>query len=73
VGSRTGEDNLDAFLIRAGANAALDRQNEASIAASEVQRIKPDFTLKKYAETRRYEDPQKLKQVTSMLQMAGLH
>ena len=70
---KTDKDNLDAFLILAGANAALDRQNEAFKAASEVQRIKPDFTLKKYAETQRYKDPKKLEQLTSMLQMAGLH
>ena len=70
---KTDKDNLDAFLILAGANAALDRQNEASKAASEVQRIKPDFTLKKYAETQRYKDPKKLEQVTIMLQKAGLH
>ena len=67
------KDNLDAFLILAGANAALDRQNEASNAASAVQRIKPDFTLTKFAETQRYKDPKKLEQVTSMLRMAGLH
>jgi adenylate cyclase len=70
---KTDKDNLDAFLILAGANAALDRQNEASKAASEVQRIKPDFTLKKYAKTQRYKDPKKLEQITGMLQMAGLH
>jgi adenylate cyclase len=69
---KTDKDNLDAFLILAGANAALDRQNEASKAASEVQRIKPDFTLKKYAETQRYKDPNKLEQLTNMLQKAGL-
>ena len=67
------EDNLDAFLILAGANAALDRQEEASKAASKVQRIKPDFSLKKYAETQPYRDPKILEQVTSMLQRAGLH
>jgi TolB-like protein/Tfp pilus assembly protein PilF len=62
---KSDKDNLDAFLILAGAN--------ASKAASAVRRIKPDFTLKKYAETQRYKDPKKLEQVTSMLQMAGLH
>ena len=67
------EDNLDASLILAGANAALDQQEEASKAASKVQRIKPDFSLKKYAETQPYRDPKILKQVTSMLQRAGLH
>jgi len=64
--------DLDALLILAGANAALDRQEEASGAAYEVLRIKPDFTLNRYAETQPYRDPNKLEQVTSMLQKAGL-
>jgi TolB-like protein/tetratricopeptide (TPR) repeat protein len=65
-------DDLDALLILAGANAALDRQEEASLAAAEIQRIKPDFTLDKYAGTQPYRDPNKLEQVTRMLQKAGL-
>jgi TolB-like protein/Tfp pilus assembly protein PilF len=70
---KSDKDNLDAFLILAGANAALERQEEASKAASEIERIKPDFTLKKYAGTQPYRDPKKLEQVTDMLQKAGLN
>jgi TolB-like protein len=70
---KSDEDNLDAFLILAGANAALDQQEEASKAATKIKRIKPDFSLKKYAETQPYRDPKILEQVTSMLQKAGLH
>ncbi len=66
------KDNLDAFLILAGAYAAIDEQAEASKAATEVKRIKPDFSLKKYAETQPYSDPKVLEQVTSMLQRAGV-
>ena len=69
---KSDEGNLDAFLILAGANAALDQQEEASKAATEIKRIKPDFLLKKYAETQPYSDPKILKQVTSMLQRAGV-
>jgi TolB-like protein/predicted Zn-dependent protease len=65
-------DNLDAFLILAGAYAAIDEHEEASKAATEVKRIKPDFSLKKYAETQPYSDPKVLEQVTSMLQRAGV-
>jgi TolB-like protein len=65
-------DNVDALLILAGANAALDQQEEASQAAAKIKRITPDFSLKKYAETQPYRDPKVLDQVTSMLQMAGL-
>jgi len=70
---KSDEDNLDAFLILAGANAALDQQEEASKAATKLKKIKPDFSLKKYAETQPYRDPKILEQVTSMLQRAGLH
>ena len=70
---KSDQNNLDAFLILAGANAALDRNEEASNAASEVKRIKPDFTLLKYAETQPYKTPETLEQVISMLQKAGLH
>jgi TolB-like protein len=69
---KSDEGNLDAFLILAGANAALDQQEEASKAATEIKRIKPDFLLKKYAETQPYRDPKILKQVTNMLQRAGV-
>ena len=67
------KDNLDAFLILAGAYAAIDEQAEASKAGTKIKRIKPDFSLKKYAETQPYRDPKVLEQVTGMLQRAGLH
>lgn len=70
---KSDRENLDAFLILAGANAALDRKVEALEAASEIKRIKPDFTLEKYAATQPYKDPQTLEQVITMLQKAGLH
>ena len=66
------KDNLDAFLILAGAYAAIDEQAEASKAATEVKRIKPGFSLNKYAETQPYSDPKVLEQVTGMLQRAGV-
>lgn len=70
---KTDRENLDALFILAGANAALDRKEEASKAASEVKRIKPDFTLQKYAETQPYKAPETLERVITMLQKAGLH
>jgi TolB-like protein/tetratricopeptide (TPR) repeat protein len=70
---KSDRENLDAFLILAGANAVLDRKEGALKAASAIKKIKPDFTLVKYAETQRYKDPQTLKQVITMLQKAGLH
>ena len=70
---KSDENSLDAFLILAGANAALNRKEEASKAASEIKRIKPDFTLQKYAETQPYKAPETLERVITMLQKAGLH
>jgi TolB-like protein len=70
---KSDKDNLDALLVLTGANAALNRQEEASKAAFEIQRIKPDFMIKKFAETQPYRDPKKLEQVTNMLQKAGLY
>jgi class 3 adenylate cyclase len=70
---KSDKNNLDAQLILAGASAALDRQEEASRAAAEIQRIQPGFTIGKYAATQPYRDPAKLAQVTDMLQKAGLH
>ena len=70
---KSDQNNLDALLILAGANAALDRQAEASKAASEIKRIKPDFTLQKYAETQPYKEPETLEQIIAMLKKAGLH
>jgi TolB-like protein len=69
---KSDQNNLDAFLILAGANAALYRKEEASKAASEVKRIKPDFRLQKYAETQPYKAPETRERVISMLQKAGL-
>lgn len=65
-------DNLDALLILAGANAALDRTDAARQASNEVLRDSPDFRLDKYAATQPYSDPQDLAQVIEMLQKAGL-
>jgi adenylate cyclase len=69
---KSDQNNLDALLILAGANAALDRKEEAFKAASEIKRIKPDFTLQKYSETQPYKAPETLEQVIIMLQKAGL-
>ena len=70
---KSDRNNLDGFLILAGANAALDRREEAFQAASEVKRIKPDFTLEKYAETQPYKDRKTMEQLMAMLQKAGLN
>jgi adenylate cyclase len=63
--------NIDALLILAGANAALDRPDAAHKACREVLDISPDFTLEKYAATQPYKDAQTLAQVIEMLLKAG--
>jgi TolB-like protein/Tfp pilus assembly protein PilF len=65
-------DNLDALLVLAGAQAALDQTDAARRAAHRVRRVKPDFTLEKFAAGQPYKDPQALDQVLAMLRKAGL-
>ena len=64
-------DNLDALLILAGANACLGQDEEARRACDEVLANHPDFTLQKYASTQPYKDPQALDRIIGMLQKAG--
>jgi tetratricopeptide (TPR) repeat protein len=66
-------NNLGAFLILAGANAALDRPQASQKAAAEVRRITPDFSLETYATTQPYKDPATLQQIIRTLQKAGLN
>ena len=66
------QNNLDALLVLAGANAALGLSEQAKEAVSAIKALKPDFTLATYAETQRYKDPQTLKKVIAMLRKAGL-
>ena len=63
----------EAFLILAGANAALDRKAQAQKAASEIKRVKRDFKLQKCAETQPYKASEKLEAVITMLRKAGLN
>jgi len=64
-------DNLDALLILAGANAALDRLEQARTACHKVLAAHPAFTLEKFAATQPYKESQTLDQVIGMLQKAG--
>jgi tetratricopeptide (TPR) repeat protein len=64
-------DNLDALLIMAGANVALDRIDDARKTCREVLASNPDFTLKKFSATQPYKNPRTLDQVIGMLQKAG--
>jgi tetratricopeptide (TPR) repeat protein len=70
---RADQNNLGAFLILAGANAAMDRPEASQKAVNEVRRIMPGFSLEKYAATQPYKDPATLEQVIRTLQKAGLN
>lgn len=63
---------LDALLIVAGANVSLNRIDEARRACREVLAPNPNFTLKKYAATQPYKNPQTTELIPNMLQKAGL-
>jgi len=65
-------DNLDALLVLTGAKSALGQTDAARRVAHRVRRIKPDFTLDKFAAGQPYKDPQTLEQVLAMLRKAGL-
>ena len=65
-------DNLDALLVLTSAQAALGQTDAAHRVAHRVRRVKPDFTLDKFAAGQPYKNPQTLEQVLAMLREAGL-
>ncbi|MGA9538226.1 MAG: adenylate/guanylate cyclase domain-containing protein [Desulfobacterales bacterium] len=64
--------NIDALLLIAGANAALDRMSDAYVATKKVLKIKPKFLLSEFSESQPYKNSQNLEKLTSMLNKAGL-
>lgn len=65
-------DNLDALLVLTCAQAVLDQTDAARRVAYRVRRVKPDFTLDKFAANQPYKNPQTLEQILAMLRKAGL-
>jgi adenylate cyclase len=65
-------NNLDALLMKAAANAALQRFEQAQAAGRAIRRTKPDFSAAKYAADQPYKDPRSAEQIISMLKKAGL-
>jgi len=64
--------NLDALIMTAAANAALQRFEPSQAAVRAIRRAKPDFSPAKYAESLPYEDPRNSAQIISLLKKAGL-
>lgn len=66
------QNDLDALLVLAWVNAGEGRMQDASQAAKEISKVKPEFTLEAYAKSQPYKDPSVLGRIIQMLRMAGL-
>ncbi len=66
------ERNVDPYLILVAANAALGHTEEARLAAANVLKLKPDFSLAAFAESQPYKEQQHLDRLLMQLKMAGL-
>ena len=64
--------NLNALLVIAGANVALNRMEEAHWASREFLRMNSRFSLRGYVKSQPYKDPQYSEKMIVMLQKAGL-
>ncbi|MFN2151652.1 MAG: adenylate/guanylate cyclase domain-containing protein, partial [Anaerolineales bacterium] len=69
---RYDKENLDALLILAGANAALNHMEDAAKITAEIRQVQPDFTLEKFASNQPYKNPETLEQLLISLRKAGL-
>ncbi len=65
-------NNLDALLLIAAANAALERLELAKEAARKVLHLRPDFTIETFAKNHPYKDKSQLERMISQLRQAGL-
>jgi adenylate cyclase len=65
-------DSLDALIVMVGANAALNRMEEARGAAQEILKIKPGFSLKAYFNSQPYKNTQNVIKLVTVLNNAGL-
>jgi hypothetical protein len=64
--------NIDALLLIALANAALDRMSGAYVATKKVLKMKPKFLLSEFSQSQPYKNSQDLESLTSMFNKAGL-
>ncbi|KPJ78251.1 MAG: hypothetical protein AMJ54_04595 [Deltaproteobacteria bacterium SG8_13] len=64
--------NIDALVVSAAANAAMDRSAEARAAVENIRRARPDFNLQRFARRQPYKNPQDLEQLVGRLTRAGL-
>ncbi len=63
--------NVDSSLVLAASYAALDRSDQASRAAKDVLKLKPEFNLKEFARTQPYKEQEELDRLTAQLVSAG--
>jgi TolB-like protein len=69
---RNDKENLDALIILAGANVALNHMEDAVKIAGVIRQVEPDFTLEKFAGTQPYKNPEALKHLLITLRKSGL-
>jgi adenylate cyclase len=61
-----------AYLELAACSAALERQEEACAAVSEIMRLNPEFSVEAYVKTQPYKNPDHAKHFSDLLRKAGL-
>jgi serine/threonine protein kinase/tetratricopeptide (TPR) repeat protein len=64
--------SLDARIALAASLVAAGRTDEASAVGAAIRRIKPDFSLERFARREPYRDPEALKRLVADLECAGL-
>jgi len=65
-------NNVEALLMAAAANAALQNVEQTQAAVRAIRRAKPDFSPETYADTQPFKDPRDSEQIISLLKKAGL-
>ena len=72
AGIKRNADNLSLHIGLATTLGIMDRQNDARKTVSQILRLNPDFSIKKYVEGLSYRDPKQLSRFEDGLRKAGL-
>jgi len=66
------ETNLDSYLILTASNQILGHPEEAQLAAKQVLKLKPEFSIAEFAKSQPYKEQGRLDRLTTQLRSAGL-
>lgn len=66
------ETNLDSYLILTASNQILGHPEEAQLAAKQVLKLKPEFSIAEFAKSQPYKEQERLDRLTTQLRSAGL-